>query len=313
MNAITNIFMPDDYIQEAVSPMSGVLIMTCTVGDNYDDPINRILELRNGSWMEFGLAGEVFLSIDAKKDGKAYVLGEGGTVFRFNWLAETQEELKASRVLIENSIVEEIGPLRQIRVVGEDVICGGSVGQMYRLNGDQFKALPQLNIGGVEPTIEGISGNSSSDFIVVTSDGLGAWFNGSNWHNLDLPTNVNLTSVCLLYDGRYAIAGYDGTILLGNREHWSIIEPINEERSYWGIATRDGVVYVSHSGGIDMLRDNKLTSLDIPKSNKHEFTGLTSGIDGIWSCSGQTIGIITADEWRTIISNPLHDRTADDP
>lgn len=305
MKTIPNVFKPDNYIQEAVSPMSGILIMICTVGDNYDDPINRILVFRNNSWMEFGLAGEVFLSIDAMTDGQAYVLGESGTVFKFNWRAETQDDLKASRVLIENSAVDDIGPLRQIRIVGGDVICGGSVGQMYRLNGDQFEAFPQLIIDGVEPTIEGICGNSVNDFVVVTSDGLGAFFNGSDWHNLDLPTNVNFTSVCVLEDGRYAIAGYDGTILLGNREQWSIVEPIDEERSYWGIASRDGVVYVSHSGGIDMLRDNKITSLDIPEASQYEFTGLTTSTDGIWSCSGQTIGIITADGWRTIISNPV--------
>lgn len=305
MKAIPNVFNRGDYIQEAVSPMSGVLIMTCTVGDNYDDPINRILELRNGSWMEFGLAGEVFLSIDAMIDGQAYVLGESGTVFKFNWRAGTQDDLKASRVPIENSSVDDIGPLRQIRIVGGDVICGGSVGQMYRLIGDQFEAFPQLIIDGVEPTIEGICGNSVNDFVVVSSDGLGALFNGSDWHNLDLPTNVNLTSVCLLDDGRYAIAGYNGTILLGNREQWTIIEPIDEERSYWGIASRDGGVYVSHSGGIDMLCDNKLSSLDIPDVSQYEITGLTTSTDGIWSCSGQTIGIITADGWRTIISNPV--------
>ncbi len=255
--------------------------------------------------MEFGLAGEVFLSIDATTDGQAYVLGANGTVFKFNWRAETQDDLKASRVLIENSVVDDIGPLRQIRVVGGDVICGGSGGQMYRLIGDQFEAFPQLIIDGVEPTIEGICGNSVNDFVVVTSDGLGAFFNGSDWHNLDLPTNASLTSVCVLEDGRYAIAEYYGTILLGNREQWSIIEPIDEERSYWGIVSRDGVVYVSHSGGIDMLCDNKITSLDIPEANQYEFTGLTASTDGIWSCSGQTIGIITADGWRTIISNPV--------
>lgn len=305
MKTIPNIFKPDDYIQEAVSPMTGILIMTCTVGDNYDDPINRILEFRNDSWMEFGLAGEVFLSIDAMTDGQAYVLGENGTVFKFNWRAETQDDLKASRVLIENSAVDDIGPLRQIRIVGRDVICGGSVGQMYWLNGDQFEAFPQLIIDGVEPTIEGICGNSVNDFVVVTSDGLGAFFNGSDWHNLDLPTNVDFTSVCALEGGRYAIAGYEGTILLGNRDQWSIVEPIDEERSYWGIASLDGGVYVSHSGGIDMLRDNKITSLDIPEASRYEFTGLTASTDGIWSCSGQTIGIITADGWRTIISNPV--------
>lgn len=305
MNNIQNMFKPGDYIQEAVSPIPGVLIMVCTVGDNYDDPVNRVLKYRDDSWIDFGLAGEVFISIDATKNGEAYVLGENGTICKFSWRVESQDDFKGSRCLIENDVVADVGPLRQVRLVGDKVICGGSVGQVYWLNGDHFEPLPKLTIGGIEPTIEGICGSSVNDFIVVTSEGLGAYFDGFHWHDLDFPTNASLTSVCRLDGGDYAIAGYNGTILLGNREQWSIIEPIDDERMYWGIATLNGTVYASHSGGIDIIRDDKVTPLEIPKANLFEFTGLANGADGIWSCSGQTIGLITTDGWRTIVFNPV--------
>ena len=43
MSSPSRIFDHDDYIQEGANPASGVVVLACTVGDDYDDPKNRIL------------------------------------------------------------------------------------------------------------------------------------------------------------------------------------------------------------------------------------------------------------------------------
>jgi hypothetical protein len=142
----SRIFDHDDYIQEGASPASGVIVLACTVGDDYDDPKNRILVRKEETWLEFGCRGEAVLSTDASANGMAYVLGENGTVIRFDWRAATTDELRASRSLFVNPAVVEIGPLRRIRILGSDVICGGSGGQAYQLKDGQFERLPTLTI-----------------------------------------------------------------------------------------------------------------------------------------------------------------------
>jgi len=297
-----DIFTKDDYIQEGVNPSPGILIVACTVGDDEDDPKNRIALKTNESWLEFGFMGEAVLSIDAAKNGMGYVLGENGSVIQFDWRAsQSRDMLRASRNLFVNNSVSENGPLRRIRIIGGEVICCGSVGQVYQLKQGKFIAFPQLKIDGMDLTIEDISGTSLQDLIVVTSEGYSARFNGSEWKNLDLPINVNLTSVCALDDGRYAIAGYKGTILIGKPEKWEIFTNRDSELIYWGITAWNKSIYISHSGGIDILKETVLDSLNIPGSDRMEFGNLTTGPDGVWSCTGNTIGLITVDGWNTIL------------
>jgi hypothetical protein len=296
-------FVADVFIQEGVSPAPGVLIAACTIGDDYDSPKNKIGVRRAGGWLDFGISKEAILSVDADEAGAAYVLGENGSVVAFAWRAPaTQAELKASRQAFRNPAVESRGPLRRLRLLGRDVVCAGSVGQAYRLDGGQFHALPVLQVDGQALTIEDLAGSAVSDFIAVTSDGYAAWFDGVRWQTLDLPTNASLTSICE-FGGDVAIAGKNGTLVLGNRAqgHWSVVPPLDEKRSYWGVAAFEGVVHVAHLGGIDRLVDGALVPLGIPDAASHEFAVLRSGADGVWSFAGKTIGQVVGDQWRVLV------------
>jgi hypothetical protein len=55
----SDIFTQDDYIQEGVSPAPGVLVVACTVGDDYDNPKNRVAIKRSESWLEFSKTGRL--------------------------------------------------------------------------------------------------------------------------------------------------------------------------------------------------------------------------------------------------------------
>jgi hypothetical protein len=301
MNSGSTVFGPDDYIQEGASPAAGTIVLACTVGEDYDNPKNRILVRRSEAWLEFGSSGEAVLSIDASADGMAYVLGENGTVIRFDWRAPTRDELRASRSLFANEAVVNIGALRRIRILGGDVLCGGSGGQVYQLMRSRFERLPILRIGSNELTIEDLSGSSARDFIAVTSDGVGMSFNGVSWDDLDLPTNAGLSSVCRVGDGRYAIAGRSGTIIVGNDHQWTSVKPI-ADRHYWGVGARGGRIYAAYLGGIDVYDGGEITPLATPHDTELEYTVLREGPDGIWSFAGGTIGLITDDGWRTVVS-----------
>ncbi|MBO1542024.1 hypothetical protein [Pseudomonas sp. OA65] len=302
MNGISDAeFIEGAFIQEGVSPVAGIIIATCTVGGDYDNPKNRIGVRKQDVWLEFGLSAEAILSVDAAIDGSAYVLGENGSVVRFDWKSPTtKEELKASRKAYANAAVGDIGPLRRIRILGDDVICAGSVGQVYRLFGDTFETLPKLSVGHQEVTIEDIAGSSRNDFVAVTSDGYAAHFDGTNWSVLDLPTNASLTSLCRLDNGHYAIVGKNGTVLIGVADQWSIIQPIDTSRSYWGVAAYHDEIYAAHLAGVDKVAGQALVALDIEEADL-QFTVLRSSNEGVWSFADRTIGLIRDDQWQTIM------------
>jgi hypothetical protein len=306
MKITQDIFKEGDFIQEGVSPSKDVLLLACTVGDDYHNSKNRILVLKNESWLDFFTSGEAVLSIDATKTGMAYVLGENGTIVQFDWRSETQDSLKTSRVLYVNSSVPNLGPLRRVRIIDDGhIVCCGSVGQVYFLQNDQFKALPTLSINDEEQTIEDIAGASFNNIMAVTSEGYGAWFNGESWQILDLPTNAGLTSIISIGDGLFAISGKNGVLITGNGDSWSAREAPHMDRTYWGIAAKNSYIYAAHLGGIDVFHKNRVESMGIPDSEGCEFTTLTHGPNGVWSLAGQTIGLIDNNKWRTFISNPL--------
>jgi hypothetical protein len=90
-------FLQDAYIQDGASPAAGVIVVGCTVGDDYDDPKSRVGVRTNGAWLEFGFSGDAVVSLDASSDGRAYALGENGNVLRFDWKTpRTRDELRSA-------------------------------------------------------------------------------------------------------------------------------------------------------------------------------------------------------------------------
>ena len=295
-------FLQDAFIQEGVSPVPGVVIAVCTLGDDEDAPKNRVGVRRDGEWLEFDLANEAILSVDATPGGEAYVLGENGTVVRFDWKTpQTQDELSASRKLFANGQVHDKGPLRRIRVLGEDVLCAGSAGQVYWLRGDSFEPLPPPTVDGELVTIEDLAGNNRGDFIAVASEGYAVHFNGRSWQTLALPIHTELTSICKLEQG-YAICGKSGAVMKGSGDEWSDLSPVDGDRDYWGVAAHQGTIYVAHLAGIDHAPGQTLRPLQLPKESPLQFTVLRGASDGVWSFADHTIGRIHGGQWHTLTS-----------
>jgi hypothetical protein len=295
-------FLTDAYIQDGASPSRGIVIAAATVGDDYDSPKNRVGVRRNGTWVSFGLSGDAVLSVDAAESGQAYVLFEHGNLVQFDWRASSNDDsLKNSRRLIKNAAPTPLGPLRCVRILGESVVCAGSVGQVYVLNGDSFLSLPTLQTDGIKPTIEEVAGTGASDILAVTSDGYVAHFDGTKWVTVDFPSNASLTSVNHLANGQYAIAGKSGTLVLGTLSAWTIVPGTAVETSYWSIAHHDDVIYAAHLGGIDEVTSVGPVAVPIANADALQFTVVKGAADGVWSFAEKTIGMIVGRQWTTIV------------
>lgn len=300
LKTLADLLKADDFIQQGASPAKGVVLLACTVGDDYDDPKNRILVLQDGVWLEFATAGSAALGIDASPNGDAFVLAEDGAVLEFDWRHKDQAALKASRKLYPNDPVDKLGPLRNLRILGKDVLCCGSMGQVYRLRQGKFEAFPRLQMGSEDVIIEDVGGASARDFIAVTVEGYAAAFTGKAWRKLDLPTNDGLNNVAMMEDGRYAIVGKGSVFLIGTAKQWQVVAPIDPERDYWGVAVRDGIVYAAHLEGVDEYDGKRLKAVPIPKSKSLQFAKVRNGPEGVWAFQDHTAGVIAATGWRQL-------------
>jgi hypothetical protein len=295
-------FLADAYIQEGMSPAHGIIVACATVGDDDENPETRIGVRHETEWFKLGLSGFSGLSIDTHESGTGYVLGESGSVAQFYWNANTVSDLKKTRRLTENLRAQDEGPLRRLRVLGDDVVSAGSVGQVYVLKNDRFIELPKLVVNGDPPTIEDLAGSSTSDFIAVTSDGFVAHFNGKLWSVIDFPSNASFTSICMFSKGHYAVCGKGGAIVFGTMGAWTIVQGLDEDVDYCGIASHEKRLYAAHLEGIDEIGPAGAKPVSIRKAASLEFTVLRSCADGVWSFADHTIGSIVNGVWKTVVS-----------
>lgn len=292
----------EDHLQEGVNPAPGVVLLACSVGDESDGLKSRVIVVRDELVLFFDFDRDSAVSIDASYDGLAYVMGDYGTVVRFNWRTPmSNAELEASIDKFENPVVENRGPLRRLRILGSDIVCAGSRGQVYRLDPNgSFVALPTLLVGGNDLTTEDLAGLSASDFTVATSDGFAVHFDGNGWSRLDLPVSSALNTICHYPGERYAIAGDNDTLLIGVGDLWQRIPLPESEYDYWGIAMEGETLYLSHMAGIVAFDGVGLKAVKIPRRARNEFAALRDGPDGVWSFCGLCVGLIVNGQWQVL-------------
>ncbi len=301
----------DSFIQDGWAPTDDLLMLACTVGDNYDEQNNEVVLLTSDDVLRFGFVGEALVSIDGEPDGLAYAVGEEGTVISFPWRGVASErELKDSINLVENDEAVEIGPIRRIRVIAGAPLCVGSFGQVYQALPGGFDRLPFLEIYDDAVTIKDIAGTSPADLVAVTQHGVAARFTGERWIDLGLPTNRALSGIMRLPNGGYAIVGSGGNLFLGRDDQWAHHQVHDTSRDYYGVAEHGGLLYLAHLGGIDAFDGNDFAELTYDDKAGLEFAFLRNGISCSWSFSGSTIGRIADRHWTTLLRRPAIARNA---
>lgn len=291
----------ESFIQEGTAPTEELLLAVCTVGDDYDDPDNEVVLITPENVLRFGFMGESLVSIDHNQNGEAFVVGENGSVILFRWSGvSTVDEFKATRTLLLNEMAAETGPIRRIRSLGGVPVCVGSFGQVYQVSAQGIDELPFLDIYPEDVTIKDIAGTSTNSMVAVTQHGVAARFDGSDWIDLDLPTNKTLSSIAMRPDGTFAIAGSGANVFVGSGENWSQYRFDDRARDYYGVAWQGQDLYAAHLGGVDRLIDGQLSEINYDTEVDLEFAFIRSGSESVWSFSGGTIGRVSNGSWTTI-------------
>jgi hypothetical protein len=298
----TRLLSEEAYIQEGCAPTDDLLMVACTVGDDYDDPQNEVVLFSSDYIFRFGFAGETLVSIDWHTDGSAYAMGEEGSVIRFTWRdIDSERELKDSRELLENEQAAETGPMRRLRVIDGTPLCVGSFGQVYSVTQDDFELFPFLDIYDDEVTIKDVAGSSLKDIVAVTQQGHAARYDGKQWIDLCLPTNMKLSGVTRLNNGEYAIVGSGGNLFIGKKDRWAHHYVDDTTRDYYGVACHDPLIYMAHIGGVDVFNGDEIEEITYDDKSGLEFAYLSKGNNScVWAFCGSTIGCITDRKWSTI-------------
>lgn len=128
-----------------------------------------------------------------------------------------------------------------------------------------------------------IGGTGPGDIYCTGQYGEIWFYDGAHWRQEDSPANLALTGICVRHSGEVVVVGMSGTLLVGRRGTWAVIDHQATERDFWGITEFLGEIYVSSHDGVYRLVGRTLELIDFGAETKPTTAYLTANDDVLWS------------------------------
>ena len=194
-----------------------------------------------------------------------FMLGREGAVLTWGAAGFDEEQIRE-----DNHSPQMRGPLRDIRVIEQEVFAVGMGRQVYRWLGPgnwvRFElGLPETRARGSIVGLNGISGVSVDNLYAVGWGGEIWRTDGERWRAVSSPTNVGLFDVQVISDKLAYACGQAGTLLRGIGDQWEAIEyksnqEIGEFRSMAWFKDR---LYLTDGDLLYSLVDDVVTRVDM--------------------------------------------------
>jgi hypothetical protein len=186
-------------------------------------------------------------------------------------------------------ISSAIGPMRDIRIVSDDVFAAGMGRQVFRRANDQW-ALISSPIHSAKDEIAGfnsIHGRTPNAVFAVGFEGEIWFYNGNDWKQLDSATSVVLHRVVVAPNGFAIICGAAGVLLQANSEQAITIKNEATEDNLYGLTVFKEKVFVSSMTELFELTDEGLQPVSVGLEGPLSFGHLEANDKYIWSVGAQ--------------------------
>jgi hypothetical protein len=179
---------------------------------------------------------------------------------------------------------EVVGPFRKIRNIGDELYVIGEERSVWVMrdsmwhrqeNGiSQKESLPEpgssdfdedeyiSNLIEHSEIMFSISGSGANDLCLVGTSGEIWTWNGKIWEKESSPTNQNLYDVYCLNEGHYIICGQNGTILIGGKGEWHVIESNNDHSDFCSITKFRDKFYLADGHNLFEYNGDELSPID---------------------------------------------------
>ena len=201
--------------------------------------------------------------------------------------------------------VERKGKLLRVRAIGKRAYAVGMGRQVYRR--DDVKKWTPIDGGVLVPASDmrllgfnTIDGFSETDIYAAGLKGEIWHFDGTNWQQLDSPTNRILNDAVCAGDGNVYACGDEGFLLRGRGDHWSVITDKGFTEDIWNLCWFADRLFIATTKGLFVLDQEKVRPVDvgddIPGTTYH-----LSARDGIlWSIGTKDIMQYDGATWTRI-------------
>lgn len=197
------------------------------------------------------------------------------------------------------------GPMRGIRLIGDQVYAVGMNRQVYRrdkkgnwTNIDSDIKTPPDNdeVTG----FEAIDGFNEKEIYAVGWDGEIWQYDGRKWSQKDSPTNFVLVDVCCGGDGNVYACGRVGTLLRGRGDRWEVINHDSITDDIWKLAWFNDRLYLSTMDAVYTLDGDNLLFVSMGKDQPETCFHLSTADGVLWSIGAKDIMAYDGNTWTRI-------------
>ncbi len=192
------------------------------------------------------------------------------------------------------------GSLRAVSEIGGKAYAVGLRGMVYQL--DELSMWTRIDDDlSREFNIQAIHGFNGYDIYAAGFSGQLWHFNGENWRKLQLPTNLNLTTVKCSGDGVVYIGGHKGILICGRDDKWEVVDHGQTMKDIWSLEWFEGKIYLSTMSNIFRLNNNRLEVVDFGDDTPKTCYHLSAAKDVMWSIGGKDVMSFNGIDWTRIV------------
>lgn len=265
--------------------VSSTLLVFCAIhtpAKDYDLDVSQILYCDNGNWSKGPCFNIEAVSIcnSQRSPSVVYVLGREGECF----LVSTSGHEDIS-IISDNY---PSGPYREVQVVGNYIFVLGEERSVFTRNlEDRTPNWKKIDIGlpsenefidksdsfenedtliheliNNSEVMFSLAGNNINDVCMVGSSGEIWFWDGIKWNTGNSPTNLNLYSVVNVSD-KYIACGQFGTLLIGHRNQWKIIDLDITESNFCSVASFSEKIFLADGFSLFVYNSDGFSKVDL--------------------------------------------------
>jgi hypothetical protein len=212
----------------------------------------------------------------------------------------TPKGFEAERIP-EAGVRDGLAAVNQIRQIGKRLYVCGDQGQVYRREDSGWvhfdEGLLDRNVSASALCLNSIDGSSDEDIYVVADHGRIFHFDGSQWSELDTPTNQHLERVRCVNSDEFYICGKNGVFFKGSPNGFEDFSVGGMKEYFWGLEHFEDKVYLAALKGLFVFDGTSVEPLA---------TGLEPEIGGyrlsarkgmLWSFGVDDLASFNGKEW----------------
>jgi|EndMetStandDraft_4_1072995.scaffolds.fasta_scaffold41449_2 hypothetical protein len=231
------------------------------------------------------------IAVARQPNAKLITVGEDGDVVAFMGGDKTANE----------RLPNDPTAIRNARAISGYVYACGMRRQVFKRVGEAR----WTDISAPEPAageavgFEAIDGYSEQEVYAVGWQGEVWRYDGSTWHENNLPTNLILSAVCCAPDGNVYAAGQQGTLAQGRNDRWDIVQFDEEvDLDFWDLCWFQDRLWISTATTLFTLQGNHLEEVDFGETGRPTCNSL-SAVDGVlWSVGNNDVASFDGRSWR---------------